>query len=268
MNTRLLITLVALGLGLTSFQVEWKNQVDQPPVLWFHQLAEPQARVSDRIGKIVRSSLLSEESRCNQTYVQYLERRRSQMLASWSPLGPLQRIVSNHNPGLGRYSSGQIAKAILQSANRHNIDPFLLAALIAQESRFRPSCVSPGGAVGLGQILPATAASMGINPYDATQNVEGCARYLGTQMRRWRASPNKVALALASYNAGPGAVEKYGGVPPYRITQKYVAKITARQKRFLAKARESKKQWVATNGPVMKDLYGKSLISGRPSPKA
>ena len=192
------------------------------------------------------------------------------MVSQWSPLKPLEKTISQHNPGLGQFSRGQIAEAILDSAERHQMDPFLIAALIAQESRFRPDCVSPGGAVGLGQLLPSTAASLGVNPYDASQNVEGCAKYLSTQMRRWRSSPNKVALALASYNAGPGAVQRYGGVPPYRLTRNYVAKITARRKRFTTIAQESKKRWIAANGPVMKDLYGKSLLSDkqRPSPKA
>jgi len=113
---------------------------------------------------------------------------------------------------------------IASSARAHGVPPILLAALLRAESGFRPDAVSPAGAQGIAQFMPATAAGMGLrDPFDPVQAIPAAARLLGGHLRRFGSVP----LALAAYNAGPGAVERYGGVPPYRETQGYVARITA-----------------------------------------
>ena len=94
-------------------------------------------------------------------------------------------------------------------------------ALVDQESRFNPHALSPKGAFGLGQLMPRTAAQLGVDPSDPMQNLRGAASYLTSQL----ASFGRVDLALAAYNAGPHRVEQYGGVPPYRETRNYVAVI-------------------------------------------
>lgn len=106
-------------------------------------------------------------------------------------------------------------------ARRHGIPEDLFARLIQQESGWNPSAVSQKGAIGLAQLMPATARALGVNPRDPAQNLDGGARYLRTQYETfgsWR-------LALAAYNAGPGAVQRYGGVPPYSETRNYVRRI-------------------------------------------
>ncbi|TRW94307.1 lytic transglycosylase domain-containing protein [Paracoccus sp. M683] len=105
----------------------------------------------------------------------------------------------------------------------------LFQAMIWQESRFNPGAVSPKGARGLAQLMPGTAARLGVNPRDPMQNLDGGARYLLTQLGTFR-SP---MLALAAYNAGPGAVRKYGGVPPYPETRNYVVKILSHHARLM-----------------------------------
>lgn len=98
----------------------------------------------------------------------------------------------------------------------------LLGALIRAESGGQTQVVSPAGAIGLGQLMPATAASLGVNPRDPIQNLRGAAMYLSQQLKRFNGNVN---MALAAYNAGPGAVQKYNGIPPYRETQDYVKRI-------------------------------------------
>lgn len=105
----------------------------------------------------------------------------------------------------------------------------LFQALVHQESRFNPRARSHKGAIGYAQLMPGTAAGLGVNPHDPTQNLDGGVRYLLAQLQSFR-SP---MLALAAYNAGPGAVQKYGGVPPYRETQDYVVRVLSERDRIL-----------------------------------
>ena len=105
----------------------------------------------------------------------------------------------------------------------------LFQALVWQESRFNPRARSHKGAVGYAQLMPGTAAKLGVDPHDPAQNLDGGARYLLMQLQTFR-SP---MLALAAYNAGPGAVQKYRGVPPYRETRDYVIRVLAEHDRIL-----------------------------------
>ncbi|GAB2693928.1 lytic transglycosylase domain-containing protein [Thalassiella azotivora] len=105
----------------------------------------------------------------------------------------------------------------------HGLPPGLLAAVAQVESGGRPDAVSHAGAIGLMQIMPGTARGLGVDPRDPTQAVDGAARLLAEHLDRF----GSLELALAAYNAGPGAVRKHDGVPPYRETQNYVRKVTA-----------------------------------------
>ena len=117
------------------------------------------------------------------------------------------------------------AAEIDAAAARNGVDPALLRGLIRQESNFDPRAKSPAGAIGLCQLMPATAAGLGVtNPSDPVQNIEGGAKYLKQQLDRFGGDVSK---ALAAYNAGPGAVQRYNGVPPYAETQSYVQRVTA-----------------------------------------
>ena len=123
----------------------------------------------------------------------------------------------------GSAGGAAYASLIDRAAARYNLDPALLHGLIQQESNFDPNARSSAGALGLTQLMPATAASLGVaNPLDPAESVEGGARYLSEMMSQFGGNPTD---ALAAYNAGPGAVQKYGGVPPYPETQSYVSKV-------------------------------------------
>lgn len=125
--------------------------------------------------------------------------------------------------GPGAVSSVPYAQLFNIAGVRHGVDPKLLAAVAQVESNFNPSAVSRAGASGLMQFMPGTAAGMGIDPLDPAQAVDGAARYLRQQIDAF----GSVELALAAYNAGPGAVRRHGGVPPYAETQAYVPKVLA-----------------------------------------
>jgi soluble lytic murein transglycosylase-like protein len=111
------------------------------------------------------------------------------------------------------------------AAQKYGLDPALLRGLIRQESNFDPNAGSPAGAQGLTQLMPGTAAALGCtNVHDPAQNIDAGARYLRQQLD---AFGGDVSKALAAYNAGPGAVKRYGGVPPYAETQNYVRQVQA-----------------------------------------
>lgn len=117
----------------------------------------------------------------------------------------------------GRYT-GPYLQMARDAARRHNVPESLFLRLVQQESGWNVSAESHKGAIGLAQLMPETARKLQVNPYDAYENLDGGARYLARQFRdfgNWR-------LALAAYNAGPEAVRRHGGIPPYRETRDYV----------------------------------------------
>jgi soluble lytic murein transglycosylase-like protein len=121
--------------------------------------------------------------------------------------------------------------AIHDAAREHGVDPRLIAAVARRESAFSETIVSDKGACGVMQLMPATARYLGVtNVFDARQNISGGARYLRTLLDTFGGD---LDLALAAYNAGPGAVQKYRGVPPYRETQAYVAAVRATYEKSL-----------------------------------
>jgi hypothetical protein len=111
------------------------------------------------------------------------------------------------------------------AATRYGVDPALVRAVAWQESRFHSDVISPKGAIGIMQLMPATAAQLGVNPYDPQQNIQGGVAYLRALLTQFNGNER---LALAAYNAGPAAVLQYGGIPPFRETQNYVKSIAER----------------------------------------
>jgi cell wall-associated NlpC family hydrolase len=120
------------------------------------------------------------------------------------------------------------ANLFTQAGARYGVDPSLLAAVASQESGFDAGAVSPAGAEGLMQFMPSTAQGLGVDPLDPASSVNGAARYLSGLQDRF----GSTALALAAYNAGPGAVSRYGGIPPYAETQSYVRSVLGKAEAY------------------------------------
>ena len=146
-------------------------------------------------------------------------------------------LMEDDNKGKGRGRRGKPLTEteekwepeIQKAAKKYNIDPDMLRALIWKESGFDPYAESPMGALGIAQFMPATAASFGIDPMDPYQSIDAAAKYIRNELDHFGGSTEK---ALAAYNAGRGAVEEFGGIPPYKETQNYVKEIKARMEEY------------------------------------
>ena len=114
---------------------------------------------------------------------------------------------------------------ITRAAVRAGLPPEIVHSIAKAESGYQPNAISPKGAIGLMQLMPATAAELNVDPYDPAQNAEAGAKYLRDLLLKYEHDPHQVSKAVAAYNAGPGAVDKYKGIPPYRETVQYVDRV-------------------------------------------
>jgi soluble lytic murein transglycosylase-like protein len=141
---------------------------------------------------------------------------------------------SEEAPALRLQRNSQFDELIQQQSQTAEIDPSLVKAVIRQESGFNPKAVSHVGAQGLMQLMPGTASGLGVtDSFNPEQNVAGGAKYLKNLLNKYDQS---VPMALAAYNAGPGAVDKYHGVPPYKETQNYVKNVMKSYRNYQAQA--------------------------------
>ncbi|TGL55587.1 lytic transglycosylase domain-containing protein [Leptospira kemamanensis] len=130
---------------------------------------------------------------------------------------------------LGKTTSGSLLETIESIAEAQGMDPNLVKAMVKAESGFKPKAVSPKGAMGLMQLMPDTAESLGVkDPFDPEENVQGGVKFLKGLMKEFK-DPEQ---AIAAYNAGPGAVKRYKGIPPYEETKQYVSKVKRFYKDF------------------------------------
>ena len=172
--------------------------------------AEP--AVSKSRQKLLSNQTAVLDGRAALQYKNSIRYQRNEVRVPGTP-GSVPKFTGNYR--------GQYLQTAKDTARRYGIPEDLFLRLVTQESGWNPQARSHKGAMGLAQLMPGTARLLGVDPRDPVQNLDGGARYLAEQYRAfgdWR-------LALAAYNAGPEAVRKYGGVPPYRETRGYVTAI-------------------------------------------
>jgi soluble lytic murein transglycosylase-like protein len=150
-------------------------------------------------------------------------------------LSATARSIMRTNPRLSAFDAVELADRTLRAAHAHGIDPGFLAATLLQESAYDPNALSWAGAVGIGQFMVGTADAYGIDPFNPGPSIDATARLLASYVARYRprTGADPYALALAAYNAGPAAVERYGGIPPYAETIAYIADIRERWSRIV-----------------------------------
>lgn len=138
------------------------------------------------------------------------------------------------DPALDGAHAMRLATRVVAEADAVRIDARLVVALVAVESSWNPRAVSPVGARGLGQLMPATAAGLGVDPDDAEANLHGTVTHLAGLLARYERFPpqERYGRAIAAYNAGAGAVDRYGGIPPYRETQLEVRRVVGLWRRL------------------------------------
>ena len=153
------------------------------------------------------------------------------------PAMKVSREIMRTNPRIGAVDALLLGTDVLAAARAHELDPPFLAATLLQESAFDPNAVSSAGAVGIAQFTAPTALEYGVDPWEPRSAIGGAARVLSAYVDAYRArnDDDAYALALAAYDAGPGAVAKYGGVPPYAETRDYIVDVRDRWSRIVGR---------------------------------
>lgn len=206
-------------LGLCSLAGEWVGECWAGPIVVFSDGRSLEVASVDRKGGAAILHFIDGGAmRVPESRIENWD-----AIAGFVPPPPIPVVPAGQAEPAWRDSAGVFAELIGDAARRHAVDPALLTAMVHVESAFDPRAVSPKGAQGLLQLMPATSDRFGVqDPFDARQNVEGGAAYLSWLIDRF---DGEIELALAGYNAGEGNVDRHRGIPPYPETVAYVQRV-------------------------------------------
>ena len=206
-----------------------ESQIGNKKILAENKVADKKIAVENKIGgktqhvnenEIINSAKIAEALKAGA--IATLNVISPETLAKKPEVEKLPAENQNLNQNFNQNQNSDTESLIKTAAQNAGIDPALVRAVAIAESDMNQNEISPVGAIGVMQLMPETAAALGVNPYDERQNIQGGANYLRQMLDKFNGN---VPHALAAYNAGPGAVQKYGGVPPYKETQNYVGRI-------------------------------------------
>jgi len=229
--TKILLTALVMALAsLPAFAQSTNYSIDNFDMRAGVQVQQPQATPRVTASKSSRTRKSSASKQVATGATRLVDEGASLVRPTVMLTGPIANPVASVGlSSLRGYTTGngQVDGYLIQSGTNNGVDPLLLYSVMHQESSFKSGAISPKGARGLMQLMPGTAARYGVtNIFDPKQNIEGGARYLRFLLDRF---DGDLSLALAGYNAGEGAVEKYGWrIPPYSETQEYVRRISRR----------------------------------------
>ncbi len=226
--------------NVSAFELKASQRLATEKVQLAHEIAlinqERQSLAAAQQAALsVENQLLSENNQRRAELAALLSKRSAVLSVEHALLLQKNSLTEKIMALEGEYASGRLTKAQLWTAlygiaQTYGVDPYLVMAVIMQESGGNPNAKSYAGALGLMQLMPSTAAGLSVtNPFNPIQNLQGGIRDLAGLLREFGGN---VSLALAAYNAGAGSVLRYGGIPPYEQTQNYVASILAMYKRF------------------------------------